>query len=29
MMGWDKETGVPTVGKLYELDIGWAAEHLR
>jgi aldehyde:ferredoxin oxidoreductase len=28
MMGWEKETGVPTVEKLYELDIGWAAEHL-
>ena len=28
MMGWDRETGVPTVGKLQELDIGWAAEYL-
>jgi aldehyde:ferredoxin oxidoreductase len=28
MMGWDKETGVPTVEKLYELGIGWAAEYL-
>ena len=28
MMGWDVETGVPTVGKLYELDIGWAADYL-
>ncbi len=24
MMGWDKETGIPTKGKLYELDLGWA-----
>ena len=29
MAGWDKETGVPTVEKLYELDIGWAAEYLQ
>jgi aldehyde:ferredoxin oxidoreductase len=28
MMGWDRETGVPTVEKLQELDIGWAAEYL-
>ena len=28
MMGWDRETGVPTVGKLEELDVGWAAEYL-
>jgi len=28
MMGWDTETGVPTVGKLYELDVGWAKEYL-
>jgi hypothetical protein len=28
MMGWDVETGVPTVEKLQELDIGWAAEYL-
>jgi aldehyde:ferredoxin oxidoreductase len=28
MMGWDKETGVPTVDKLHELDVGWAAEHV-
>ena len=27
MMGWD-ENGVPTVEKLYELDIGWAASLL-
>jgi aldehyde:ferredoxin oxidoreductase len=29
MMGWDKETGVPTVEKLHELGIGWAAEYLK
>jgi aldehyde:ferredoxin oxidoreductase len=28
MMGWDRETGVPTVDKLHELDVGWAAEYL-
>ena len=28
MMGWDRETGVPTVGKLQELGVGWAAEYL-
>jgi aldehyde:ferredoxin oxidoreductase len=28
MMGWDRETGVPTVDKLHELGIGWAAEYL-
>jgi aldehyde:ferredoxin oxidoreductase len=28
MMGWNRETGVPTVSKLHELDVGWAAEHL-
>ncbi len=28
MMGWDKETGVPTIEKLHELGIGWAAEYL-
>jgi len=27
-MGWDPETGKPTVGKLQELDIEWAAEYL-
>jgi hypothetical protein len=24
MMGWDKNTGIPTKAKLDELDIGWA-----
>ncbi|MFN2108132.1 MAG: aldehyde ferredoxin oxidoreductase C-terminal domain-containing protein, partial [Anaerolineae bacterium] len=24
MMGWDPQTGVPTDGKLHELDIAWA-----
>ncbi len=28
MLGWDRETGVPTRAKLHELDIAWAAEHL-
>ena len=28
MMGWDRETGVPTVEKLQELSVGWAAEYL-
>jgi len=28
MIGWDKETGVPTVEKLQELSVGWAAEYL-
>jgi len=28
MMGWDEETGVPTVGKLEELDISWFAAEL-
>jgi len=27
MMGWDRETGVPTVEKLQELGIGWAAAY--
>ncbi len=26
MAGWDKETGAPVPGKLYELGIGWIAE---
>jgi aldehyde:ferredoxin oxidoreductase len=28
MMGWDRETGVPAVEKLQELDVAWAAGHL-
>jgi aldehyde:ferredoxin oxidoreductase len=28
MMGWDRETGVPTPERLYELGVGWAVEHL-
>jgi len=28
MMGWDENTGIPTVGKLEELDIRWVAEKL-
>lgn len=26
MMGWDRETGIPTYGKLDELDIPWVAD---
>ena len=26
MCGWDKETGAPTVAKLQELGVGWAAQ---
>jgi len=28
MMGWDKDTGIPTRGKLQELDIEWVADLL-
>jgi aldehyde:ferredoxin oxidoreductase len=28
IMGWETESGVPTLGKLQELDIEWAAEYL-
>jgi aldehyde:ferredoxin oxidoreductase len=28
MMGWNRETGVPTVEKLHELGVAWAAEYL-
>jgi aldehyde:ferredoxin oxidoreductase len=28
MMGWERETGVPTVEKLHELGVGWAVEYL-
>jgi len=28
MAGWDRETGVPRVEKLGELDVSWAAEYL-
>jgi aldehyde:ferredoxin oxidoreductase len=28
MMGWDEVGGVPTRGKLYELNLPWALEHL-
>ena len=28
MMGWDRDSGVPTADKLHELDVGWAAAHL-
>jgi aldehyde:ferredoxin oxidoreductase len=26
MLGWDRETGAPGRGKLYELDLGWLCE---
>ena len=29
MMGWDPQTGKPTLGKLRELDIEWVADHLK
>ncbi len=28
MMGWDRQTGVPTADKLYELGVGWVTEYL-
>ena len=28
MMGWDRETGIPTFGKLAELDITWVADEI-
>jgi aldehyde:ferredoxin oxidoreductase len=28
MMGWDRQTGVPTRGKLAELGLGWASHLL-
>ncbi len=28
MLGWQEETGTPTLDALHELDIAWAAEHL-
>lgn len=28
MMGWDTDTGLPTVEKLQELGVGWAADEL-
>ncbi len=29
MMGWDPETGVPTLAKLQELDVAWVADYLK
>jgi aldehyde:ferredoxin oxidoreductase len=29
MMGWDPETGKPTLGKLQDLDIEWVADQLK
>lgn len=28
MMGWDRTTGIPTAGKLHQLDLGWAVEQM-
>jgi hypothetical protein len=28
MMGWDRETGLPTSEKLQALGIGWVDEHI-
>ena len=28
MMGWDPQTGVPTLARLQELDVEWVADHL-
>jgi aldehyde:ferredoxin oxidoreductase len=28
MLGWDRETAIPTPEKLHELDVGWAAAYL-
>ena len=28
MMGWDRDTGIPTEGKLHELGIGWVSEKI-
>jgi aldehyde:ferredoxin oxidoreductase len=28
ILGWDSETGIPTLDKLHDLDIAWAAKHL-
>jgi len=29
MQGWDRETGMPTVDGLEELNVGWAAQYLK
>ena len=29
MMGWDGNTGIPTTGRLHELAIGWADQHIK
>lgn len=29
MMGWDRETGVPTVEEMERLDVRWAAGYLK
>ena len=29
MRGWNSKTGIPTIGKLYELEIGWVFEKFK
>ena len=29
MMGWDPQTGMPTLAKLQQLDIAWVAEAIK
>jgi len=29
MMGWDRQTGVPLEGKLYDLEIGWVLDRMK
>jgi len=29
MMGWDPETGKPTLAKLQELDIAWVYDQIK
>jgi len=28
MMGWDGKTGIPTEGKLHELNLGWTLDYV-
>ena len=29
MMGWDGKTGIPTEGKLHELNVGWINDYIK
>jgi aldehyde:ferredoxin oxidoreductase len=29
VMGWDRKTGIPTEGKLHELNIGWVNDYIK